>query len=108
MSRRARFPTSHLLIVAALCAVAVPSTAFAQASVPPAPGPAMSGSEIEAIIEGGVQLREQGRDEEALRAFRRAFDASKSPRAQAQMGLAEQALGRWIAADKDVAAALAS
>ncbi|WP_394836576.1 PEGA domain-containing protein [Pendulispora rubella] len=61
-----------------------------------------------ALIEHGVALREQGRDEEALAEFRKAFTIAPTPRAQAQLGLAEQALGLWVAAEADVRDALKS
>lgn len=50
------------------------------------------------LIHQGVELRRSGQDEEALRAFERAYGTVKSPRAAAQMGLAEQALGKWVEA----------
>ena len=65
-------------------------------------------SEVDALIERGVQLREQGKDDLALEQFTRAFQISHGPRAQAQLALAEQALGRWVAAEGDMVAALAA
>jgi hypothetical protein len=56
----------------------------------------------------GIQMREEGRDEEALALFRLSFATSHEPRALAQMGLAEQALGRFVAAESDLKVALAS
>lgn len=58
-------------------------------------------------IERGIRLREAGRDAEALEAFRAAYSASQSPRALAQIALAEQALGRWVDAEKHLVEALA-
>ncbi|MGE0784625.1 MAG: hypothetical protein AB7S26_02980 [Sandaracinaceae bacterium] len=46
----------------------------------------------------GVDLREAGRDAEALEHFERMHRASGSARTLAQVGFAEQALGRWGAA----------
>jgi hypothetical protein len=60
----------------------------------------------DAIIEHGIQLREQGHDDQALIEFRRAYAVSPSPRARAQMGLAEQALGQWVLAEKHLREAL--
>jgi len=57
-------------------------------------------------IEQGIALREQGRDEEALRLFQQVFDESGSPRALAQVALAEQALGRFVEAEAHLAEAL--
>jgi hypothetical protein len=86
------------LLVAGV-AVAVwlaPTSAFAQPS------------EVDALIEQGVELREQRKDDEALKVFTRAFELSHGPRAQAQVALAEQALGRWVQAESDMTAALAA
>jgi hypothetical protein len=57
-------------------------------------------------MQQGIELRRAGRDEEALDLFRRAESLQASPRGLAQVGLAEQALGRWVAADKDLVSAL--
>ncbi|WP_394846935.1 hypothetical protein LZC95_05640 [Pendulispora brunnea] len=67
-----------------------------------------SAEDPNALIEHGVALREQGRDEEALAEFRKAYALAPTPRAQAQMGLAEQALGLWLAAEEHVRDALKS
>lgn len=61
----------------------------------------------EALMEEGVALRQRGDDEAALTRFREAFSRTRAPRAQAQVALAEQALGDWINADRDMRAALA-
>lgn len=63
---------------------------------------------VEALLARGVALREQGKDEEALGVFREAHAKSPSGRARAQVALAEQALGMWVAAEADLLAALAS
>lgn len=62
----------------------------------------------DALIEAGVELRTQGRDEEALALFERAHEISPSPRALAQIALAEQALARFVAADRHLREALAA
>jgi hypothetical protein len=56
----------------------------------------------------GFELRGQGLDLEAFELFTRAAEATHWPRAFAQLGLAEQALGRWAAADEHVRQALAA
>jgi len=61
----------------------------------------------ETLMEEGVALRQRGDDEAALARFREAFSRTHAPRAQAQVALAEQALGDWINADRDMRAALA-
>ncbi|MBK8695071.1 MAG: hypothetical protein IPN17_23025 [Deltaproteobacteria bacterium] len=53
-------------------------------------------------MRAGVELRRAHRDEEALAHFTRAYGQTRSPVAQAQMGLAEQALGRWVEAEEHV------
>src|SRR5262249_14668053 len=69
-------------------------------------GPRADAAEDEVLLRKGVELRRQGRDEEAFEVFRSAFRLRATPRAQAQMGLAEQALGHWVDADADIAAAI--
>ncbi|MFO0638702.1 MAG: PEGA domain-containing protein [Polyangiaceae bacterium] len=62
--------------------------------------------EADALIAQGVALREQGKDDQALEVFRRAEAKSKTPRATAQVALAEQALGMWVLAETHLTAAL--
>lgn len=50
------------------------------------------------LIARGVAAREAGRDDDALALFAEAWQGTRSPRARAQMGLAAQALGRWVEA----------
>jgi hypothetical protein len=68
-----------------------------------AAGPAEDAAEL---LQKGIELRRSGRDAEALDLFRRANELAPSPRARAQLGLAEQALGRWVGAERDISAAL--
>ncbi len=65
-------------------------------------------TEAEALIAQGIALREQGKDDQALDVFRRAEAKARSPRATAQVALAEQALGMWVLAETHLAAALES
>ncbi len=58
------------------------------------------------LLEYGVALREDGRDEEALAIFERAYGAEASGQALAQIALAEQALGRLVSAEEHLARAL--
>ncbi|HET6148915.1 MAG TPA: PEGA domain-containing protein [Polyangia bacterium] len=60
------------------------------------------------LISEGMELRRKGDDAAALKRFREAYELTRSPRALAQMGLAEQALGSWSAADQALRAALES
>ena len=62
----------------------------------------------ESLIKHGIELRKQSRDADALVLFQRAFAVAHSPRAQAQVGLAEQALARWPEAVQALETALAT
>src|SRR5262249_2765150 len=49
-----------------------------------APATASAASEADKLIDRGVDLREQGKDQEALELFQKAYEIGKSPRALAQ------------------------
>lgn len=86
--------------------LAAPAVASAQ---PASPAAAQSpADDPEALMQRGVDLREAGRDEEALALFEQAWQRSQSPRARAQVALAEQALGRWADAEAHLMEALAA
>ena len=61
-----------------------------------------------ALIEQGLDLRQSQHDAEALLLFEKAQALSPSPRGQAQVALAQQALGRWRLAEQNLKAALAA
>jgi hypothetical protein len=82
-----------LLLAGFVSLAGVSSTAFAQSS--------------DALIREGLALRREGRDAEALDRFERAYSASQSPQALAQMALAEQALGRFVVAEVHLTEAMA-
>jgi hypothetical protein len=63
--------------------------------------------DAEEDLRRGVVLRREGKDAEALQAFERALATSPSPRARAQVALAEQALALWLLAERDLVLALA-
>jgi hypothetical protein len=73
-----------------------------------AAGAAADADAADAAIRRGVELRRQNNDQDALEEFRKAYALVKSPRALAQIGLAEQALGRWTDAESDLDEAMAS
>lgn len=64
--------------------------------------------EAEAELRRGIALRRAGKDSEALEVLQHALALAPSPRALAQVALAEQALSLWLAAERDLGAALAS
>jgi len=72
--------------------------ALALTPVPAVADDAPNGSE--AAIQRGVELRRGGRNAEALVEFQKAFALDPSPRARAQVGLALQALGDWLGAER--------
>jgi hypothetical protein len=62
--------------------------------------------DADALIQRGVELRRAGNDRAALEQFRRAYDLAPTPRALAQLGLAEHALERWADGEEHLAKAL--
>jgi hypothetical protein len=68
--------------------------------------PAAGARDAAELIKEGVALRRQGNDVQALRKFQEALEIDKSARVVAQIGLAEQALGRWVASFEHLTAAL--
>jgi len=68
--------------------------------------PARAADDIETILKRGTELRRQNRDREALAEFQRAARLQDSPRVDAQMALAEQALGLWLEAHTHLSRAL--
>jgi hypothetical protein len=87
---------SIALAVLALCA-ASPRVARAEEA-----------TDDQAHIQRGVELRRTGRDREALDEFEAAWALRKTPRARAQIGLAQQALGHWRDAESALDEALAA
>lgn len=74
----------------------------------PLPVYAAGDKDADRLIEQGVDLRSSGKDEEALALFEKARAIKETPRVLAQIGLAEQALGRWVEAEAHLEAALAT
>jgi hypothetical protein len=87
---------SWLWSLAALAAL--PSLASAQ----PAPDRCAEG------VRDGVALRREGRDVEALELFRSVSQRCPQARVRVQLAWAEQAVGRWVDAERDLVAALAT
>jgi hypothetical protein len=63
-------------------------------------------AEAEKLIRHGVELRRARDDEAAARDFQKAYDLVRTPRAAAQLGLAKQALGLWVDAERFLGEAL--
>lgn len=91
-----RSPSPHL-ILALIVAVSGLGGPFARAA----------SSQEDRLIHQGVESRRKNKDAEALESFRKAYQLNHSPRAVAQMGLAEIALGRWVEAAGHLEEALA-
>jgi hypothetical protein len=72
-----------------------------------ASGPARA-DDVESLVHKGVELRRQGKEREALEMFQRAAKIKETPRVSAQMGFAEQSLGKWVDAEAHLKAALAA
>jgi hypothetical protein len=89
----------RFLFVLSLAALAL----FALFALTPAHARA---NDADALIEQGVEARADGRDADALALFERAYEIDRTPRALAQIGLAEQALGRWASAERHLSEAL--
>jgi hypothetical protein len=85
-----------LFTLAALCSPAARSSAQ----------PRGGGVPQEPLIDQGLQARRDGNDEQALALFTQAWERSRSPRARAQIGLAEQALGHFADAETHLREAL--
>lgn len=56
----------------------------------------------DALVRRGVELRRAGQDEQALASFESALRIEATPRVRAQIGFAQQALGRWVAAERSL------
>jgi hypothetical protein len=63
---------------------------------------------VEEHLQRGIELRKEGRDAEALEAFRAAYQLDKSPRIRAQIAVADQALGHWVEAERGLIIVLAT
>ena len=86
------------LTVVAICGLTT-ARAFGEPTIEPPVDP------VRELVTDGVHLREQGRDLEALGKFGKAYALSPRPMILAQIALAEQALGRWHDAERDLSEA---
>jgi hypothetical protein len=65
-------------------------------------------ADYDSLMSDAIGQRRAGDDAAALRLFQEAYGLNKTPKALTQIALAEQALGRWSAADKHLRQALES
>jgi hypothetical protein len=89
-------------------AVAVVVAAGAIGCLLASAGMARANDEEDALIRRAIQLRKIGNDRAAVEDLQRAYGIARSPRAAAQLGFAEQALGLWPRAEQHVREALGS
>jgi Flp pilus assembly protein TadD len=68
--------------------------------------PSLVAAQGEDLIAHGIELRNTQRDHEALTVFQRATAEQRTPRAVAQLGLCEHALGMWVEAESHLQEAL--
>jgi hypothetical protein len=87
---------SAISLVALLSWTAAPRPAAAAEPAPPA---APNASEVEELIKRGNDLRRVGDDQGALPLLAKAYERQPTPRNAVQLGLVEQALGRWADSD---------
>jgi hypothetical protein len=90
MNRRGYRNLARLLLVASMAAQTSPAAA----------------QDASELVKQGLQLRREGHDAEALALFQQALGIDGTPRTRAQVALAEQALGLWVEAERDLSAAL--
>ncbi len=62
----------------------------------------------DALIEQGLDLRRDGKPEQALELFRRAHAIAPSPRTFGQMGLVEASLKRWVDGETHLSVSLSN
>lgn len=85
--------------------------ALAVLALAAAPGPAVAASprsEAEAMTKQGIELRKNGDDQSALPLFVKAHQLAPTPKTAVQLGLVEQALGRWTDAEEHLSEGLRS
>jgi tetratricopeptide (TPR) repeat protein len=108
--RRSSRPPLASRLALGLAALPI-SSALAQTAVAPRQAPTPPGDpalDSEALVQQGVAYRRAGQDQLALERFRAAHQRAPSPRILAQIALAEQALGQWAHADRDLREALSA
>lgn len=72
------------------------------------PASAADPNDENALIARGLELRRAGKDREALPLFQQAAEKKRTPRAVAQVGLCEVALGLWLEGEDHLKQALSN
>ena len=100
-------PRSLSLSLFWLLALVMSISSLAQAA-PPAvtPAPPAGGATVEQLIAAALAQRRTGHDDAALPLLQRAYARAHTPRAAAQLGFVEQALGLWPGAEAHLFEAL--
>src|SRR5689334_18859957 len=76
------------------------AVAQAARAAPPAPAAGATGGQTaDQLIVAAIAQRRAGHDDAALPLLQRAYARSHAPRAAAQLGFVEQALGFWAGAE---------
>jgi len=87
-----------LLVMAAFLTSVAPGHATAQEN---------ACATVECHMQAGLAARQSNRDEDAVTHYQAAYELGHGARALAQLALAEQAIGRWAAANTHLSEALA-
>jgi hypothetical protein len=102
-----RLASSPWRAAAAMLALLASASAPMAAGAQEAPTTPKAADEPGLVAEG-VALRQKGHDSAAFDVFSHAWERFRTPRAQAHLGLAAQALGRWALAETHLQGALES
>jgi len=100
MSSKSRCAGSIKVVAALLVALPVMAATPARA--------ATDAEKAESLIREGVKLRGKDNAPQALPLFEQAYQISRTPRTAAQLGLCEQELGYYVAAERYLTEALAA
>jgi hypothetical protein len=73
---------------------------------PPPVGLVLDDATEASLVNEGIKLRQEKRDAAAFETFSRAWERFHTPRSEAHLGIASQALGRWALAETHLVSAL--
>ena len=99
-----------LLAAAFFCCATMAAPAVSQQTpaTPPTQSKNAAAATADALIRAALELRRKGNDAAALDKLLRALKLDPTPRAKAQVAMAQQALGHWLEAEKYMLQALAT